>query len=226
MNILGIFHSYSDPSAALVVDNQVIAYVEEERLIRNKHARGKFPIRSIDYVLREGNVKITDIDYITQAWDTQKYDNGTIADHYKKMNKMYPTNREDLTYQNKQLYFFRTEKQKGIILQNLIKQYEDIKFPEIKFVHHHFAHACTAYFNSGINESLVLTIDGSGEEITTAWWIGKNNRLALLREIKVPHSLGWFYSAFTEYLGFHAYDGEYKVMGLAAYGEPRKEIKE
>jgi len=226
LKILGIFHSHFDPSAALVVDNQIIAHVEEERLIRNKHAKGKFPIRSIDYVLREGNIKITDIDYITQAWDTQKYDNGIIANHYKKINTMYPTSREDLAYQNKHLNFFSTEKQKGIILDNLIKQYGDIKFPEIKFVHHHFAHACTAYFNSGINESLVLTIDGSGEEITTAWWTGKNNRLTLLREIKVPHSLGWFYSAFTEYLGFHAYDGEYKVMGLAAFGEHRQEIKE
>ena len=225
MKILGIFHSGFDPSAALLIDDRVVAYVEEERLIRDKHAKGRFPTRSIDYVLEAGGVEIADIDYLAQAWDCQKYDNGVVAKHYEEINKRYPTNSEDIAYQNSHLNTFRSERQKGIILQNLRRQYGEIAFPDLKFVHHHFAHACTAYFCSGMEESLVLTIDGSGEEITTAWWIGKDEKLTLLKEIKVPHSLGWLYSAFTEYLGFQAYDGEYKVMGLAAFGEHDKEIK-
>lgn len=226
MKILGIFHSFSDPSAALVVDGRVVAYVEEERLIRNKHAGGRFPIQSVEYVLKAGGEAVNSIDCIAQAWDVKKYDNGTIARHYEEINSRYKTDAGDVSYQSGRLKFFSTESQKGIILQNLRRHYGEIKFPDIVFVSHHFAHACTAYFNSGMDETLVLTIDGSGEEITTAWWTGRGGRLKLLHEIKVPHSLGWFYSAFTEYLGFRAYDGEYKVMGLAAYGGHKKEIKD
>lgn len=226
MKILGIFHSYSDPSAALIVDGKVVAYCEEERLLRNKHAVGWFPSRSIKYVLKEGNLKITDLDYIAQGWDTNKYDNGTIAAHYEKINAEYPTTEGDLAYQKKLLNSLSTTSQKNLILQNLRKHFGDLNFPEIKFVNHHLSHAVTGFFNSGMKESLVLCLDGSGEEITTSWWHGKDNNITLLQEVKIPHSLGWFYSAFTEYFGFEAYDGEYKVMGLAAYGKPNKEIKE
>ena len=173
MKILGVFHSGFDPSAALLIDDQVTAYVEEERLIRNKHAAGWFPTRSIEYVLQASGVDIADIDYIVQAWDCKKYDDGVIAKHYEELNKKYPTNSGDIAYQNSHLNTFRSERQRGIILQNLRRQYGEISLPDIKFVHHHFSHACTAYFCSGMGEALALTLDGSGEEITTAWWIGK-----------------------------------------------------
>jgi len=116
--------------------------------------------------------------------------------------------------------------QKQIILQNLRKQFGNVQFPPIVFVRHHLAHACMAYFHSGMQDALVLTIDGSGESVTTAWWLGTNRQLTLLHEVKIPHSLGWFYAALTEYLGFEAYDGEYKIMGLAAYGKGDAELQE
>jgi carbamoyltransferase len=225
MNIVGIFHSYSDPSAALVRDGQVVAFVEEERLTRVKHARGAFPNRAVDYVLKAGGVSITDIDCIAQAWDCGAYDSGEMAAHYAQINAKYPTTAGDLAYQKKHLETLSSASQKQIILQNLRKQFGNVQFPPIVFVRHHLAHACMAYFHSGMQDALVLTIDGSGEAVTTAWWLGKDRQLTLLHEVKIPHSLGWFYAAFTEYLGFEAYDGEYKIMGLAAYGKHDAELE-
>lgn len=226
MKILGITYSFANPSAALTVNGQVIAYAEEERFLRNKNAKGKFPNYAIDYVLKEAGITIEEVDIIAQADDCGKYDNGHIERHFKSINKKYPTCSADIAYQKNRVNNFRSQRQKQIIQQNILKQYGEIRLPDIRFVPHHLSHALTAFFNSGFEESLVLSIDGSGEDITTAWWIGKKNKLELLHEIKIPHSLGWFYSAFTEYLGFEAYDGEYKVMGLAAYGKPNKQIAE
>jgi carbamoyltransferase len=226
MNILGIFHSYSDPSAALVRDGKVIAFVEEERLLRVKHACGYFPSRAIEYVLKASGLSITDIDCIAQAWNCEAYDSGEMAGHYQRINTNYPTTAEDIAYQQKHLGQLNSETQRRIVLQNLRNQFGDHQFPPIVFVQHHFAHACMAYFHSGMKDALVLTIDGSGEWITTAVWAGRAGKLELLHEVDIPHSLGWFYAAFTEYLGFQAYDGEYKVMGLAAYGRDNLELKE
>jgi carbamoyltransferase len=101
---------------------------------------------------------------------------------------------------------------------HLRKHYGDIEFPEIHFVNHHLSHACTAFFTSGMNRSLVLSIDGSGEDITVSIWKGEGTKLQLLSETKTPISFGWFYSAFTEYIGFNAYGDEWQVMGMASYG--------
>lgn len=226
MNILGIFHSYSDPSAALIKDGNVVAFVEEERLLRIKHAVGYFPLRSIDYVLKAGNLDIDDIDYIAQAWDCDFYDSGKMAEVYKRINSEYPTDEGDLSYQRKHLSSLSASNQSNIIYHQLRKNFGDRKFPPVIFVKHHFAHACMAYYGSAMEEALILTIDGSGENVTTAWWAGRRGEIELLKEVEIPHSLGWFYSAFTEYLGFQAYDGEYKVMGLASYGHHDPELRE
>ena len=226
MKILGVFHSHSDPSAAVLIDDELVAFVEEERLVRNKHAFGSFPIRSVDYVLKTAGIALNDVDYIAQAWDCTKYDSGVIARHYEDVNKKYAASEDDLAYQERHLSAFRSQNQKYIITQNLFREFGPVSLPEIRFVNHHLSHACTAFFQSGMEQSLVLTLDGSGEEVTTAWWMGKNGKLELLRDIKIPHSLGWLYSAFTEYFGFEAYDDEYKVMGLAAYGRSNTELDE
>ncbi len=226
MKILGVFHSAYDPSAALIIDGEVIAYCEEERILRNKHAYGWFPARSIRYVLQEAKMNLSDVDYIVQAWDVKKYEDGTIQRVYEEINKKYPTTDADISYQQRHISALGPKSQRKRLLQNLRKHFGNITLPEIRFVNHHLAHAVTAFFNSGMDKSLVLTIDGSGEDVTASWWIGRNNKLEPLHEIKIPHSLGWLYSAFTEYLGFEAYDGEYKVMGLAAYGHPNAEIRD
>lgn len=219
MNVLGIFHSYADPSAAVVRDGKIVAFVEEERLVRVKHAAGYFPMRAVQYVLDVAQLSIKNIDYIVQGWDCNIYDSGEMAATYEEINSKYSTTDADRAYQDKHLESLSSATQKGIILRNLRKQFGDIEFPPIVFINHHLAHACMAFFHSGMDEALALTVDGSGERVTTSWWLGRNNSLELLHEVRIPYSLGWFYSAFTEYLGFKAYDGEYKVMGLAPYGK-------
>lgn len=226
MKVLGIFHSYSDPSAAVVCDGKTVAFVEEERLTRVKHARGYFPTNSIEHVLKAAGLSISDVDCIAQAWDCDFYDSGKMAACYDQINAKYPTTEDDLAYQGRHLDDLASDTQRGLIQQNLRRQFGDVELPPIIFVKHHLAHACMAYFHSGMNESLVLTIDGSGENVTSAVWLGNRGSLELLHEVEIPHSLGWFYAAITEYLGFQAYDGEYKVMGLAAYGEPDAELQD
>jgi len=225
MQILGVFHSYFDPSAALVRDGEVIAFAEEERLVRVKHAHGRFPSKAVRHVLEAGGVTLSDIDAIVQGWDCNAYENGEMAAHYDGINARYRTTEQDLAYQKRHLENLSASAQSGIILRNLRKDYGDLEFPPVVFVRHHLAHACMAFQHSGMSQALVLTIDGSGEWVTTAWWLARNGRLELLREVDIPHSLGWFYAAFTEYLGFEAYDGEYKVMGLAAYGKEDRELR-
>lgn len=224
--ILGINHSFSDPSAALFCGNTLLGFVEEERFTRNKHAKGAFPIRSIQYLLNSERLNLDGIDIIAIPHDCTKYDKGIIAKHYIEINKIYPTNSADLRYQQKHSDYFISANQKSIVIRQLQNYFGDSTIPEIQFISHHLSHAAPAFFYSEMEESLVLSIDGSGEEITTSWWKGKGTKLEILKEIKVPHSLGWLYSAFTEYLGFEAYDGEYKVMGLAAYGKEDTDLKE
>jgi carbamoyltransferase len=226
MNLLGIFHSHSDPSAALVVDDTIVAFVEEERLSRVKHSFGAFPTRAIRWVLKQGGLALTDIDAIVQAWDCAKYDDGRIARHYDEINRRYPTADADRVYQQNLLQQNRSESQRALIARALRHEFGDIELPAIHFVNHHLAHACATFFSSGFDEALVLSVDGSGEEVTTSWWHGRGGKLKLLHEVKVPHSLGWVYAAFTEYLGFEAYDGEYKIMGLAAYGSPNAKLQD
>ena len=226
MYILGLFHSHSDPSAALLANGEVVGFIEEERLLRNKHAVGQFPIKAIDYLLKENRIQLSDVAQIVQAWDCPAYDSGEMAAIYEKINAEYPTNSGDIAYQKKHLSTFTSENQQSIIRRNLQKHYGLIDLPPISFVEHHLAHACMAYFHSGMDETLVLVVDGSGEWRTTSWWLGQAGKLSCLDVIPIPHSLGWFYSAFTEYLGFQAYDGEYKVMGLAAYGDADATLRE
>lgn len=224
MKLLGLAHSHVDPSAALVVDGEVTAFVEEERLLRNKHATGAFPVRAIDFVLKQGGLDLRDIDAIVQSWDCAKYADGRMRSHFDAVNARYPTDASDHAYQNRLLSLFQPERQRQVIQRALRRHFGDGPLPEIRFVNHHFAHACAAFYQSGLDEALVLTLDGSGEEVTTSWWRGDSGGLTLLHQVTVPHSLGWLYSAFTEYLGFEAYDGEYKVMGLAAYGEEDSDV--
>lgn len=223
MITLGIYNLGADPSAAIVKDGVVLAYNEEERLLRYKHADGLFPIRAIEQVLEKCNLKWNKIDSIAIPWDCEKYDNGIIENHYKSINAGYSIiHPNDLAYEKRKINQFKSKRFRNNILKRLKQRFGNIQFPPIHFVNHHLSHACTAFFTSGMTESLILTIDGSGEEITAAVWHGKKDKIALLKEVKTPISLGWFYSAFTEYIGFHAYGDEWQVMGMASYGKRGK----
>ncbi len=217
MNILGIGISWHDCSAALVVDGQVVAAAEEERFSRNKHASGEVPINAARFCLETASMKPSDIDLIAFPWSLEAY-----RRHAK-------TNMSRNFFRNpsKALrYLVRGERQFGVMdsaLQRCIQQLGlgpgDV---DIEYVEHHLAHASSAYHLSGFEEAAILTVDGVGEFTTCLMGEGKGGDIKILRETIKPDSLGLFYSTVTDYLGFRPNDGEFKVMGMSAYGDPEK----
>lgn len=228
MKLLGIFWfpGYSDPSASVVIDGKIICFVEEERLVRNKHANAYFPIRAIDACLKKANLELSDIDAISIGWDCRAHEDGRLLKHFQEIKDKYILSESDIAYQKNRLEKYTTNFFEKEIYRNLNKKYGNISLPRIEFLSHHYAHAVQAYYHSGFKSSLVLVIDGSGEIESTSVWKCEGNQMQKIHQINTPHSLGWFYSAFTEYLGFDAYDGEYKVMGLSCYGKYDKNLSE
>jgi carbamoyltransferase len=218
MNIIG-YHHGRDPSACLLQDGRVIAFVEEERLIRYKHATNVFPIRSIDACLRQGGLTIGDVECFAYGYDATRFGNGEMAEFYDRLNQRYPPDPGTRAWQISNLK--RTPQSvQGRLANELLRQYGTHQAPPVHFYGHHRAHAVATFQLSPFDEALVFVVDGSGEHQCTTLWRGAGSDLELIYEMELPHSLGWFYSAVTEYLGFESYDGEYKVMGLAAYGRP------
>jgi carbamoyltransferase len=217
MNIIGYFQG-DDPAACLAIDGKIVAYVEEERLIRWKHARGLFPVRSIDFCLKKAGLKLGDIDCFSYGWNVPAYTDGTMEQFFQRVNEQYPPDGNTLGWQRFVVSWFNRTRVRERLRQALVKFYGETEIPEVRSYPHHASHAVTAYFMSPFDEALVFTVDGSGDHQCATLWHGANGNLELLHEITIPHSLGWFYAAVTEFLGFEAYDGEYKVMGLAAYG--------
>lgn len=218
MYTLGISAFYHDSAVTLLKDDAIIAAVQEERFTRVKQD-SSFPINSINYCLQEANITLNDVSHIA---------------FYEKPFLKFERLLE--TYVSEAPWGFKSFvkaipiwlKEKLFLKQTLIKEFqkiEDISTDEllskILFGEHHQSHAASAYFPSPYSEAAILTIDGTGEWSTTSLWHGKDNSLKLLKEINFPHSLGLLYSAFTYYTGFKVNSGEYKVMGLAPYGEPK-----
>jgi len=217
-SILGISAYYHDSAACLVQDGQIVAAAQEERFTRKKHDAG-FPTHAVDYCLGQGDVAIGDIDYLVF------YDKPLIK--FERLLETY------LTYAPQGLRSFLTAipvwiKEK-LFLRNLLdKAFRQVgglgkkdALPPLLFGEHHESHAASAFFPSPFQEAVVLCMDGVGEWATTSAWVGRDNRLTPLWEIPFPHSMGLLYSAFTYYTGFKVNSGEYKVMGLAPYGEPK-----
>lgn len=217
MNILGISAFYHDSAASLIVDGKIIAAAQEERFSRKKHDPG-FPQLAIQYCLQEAKIEFADLDVIVF------YDKPLVK--FERLLKTY------LSYSPKGLSSFLaamplwlTEKLyfKSMLKKNLAKvgkcKPSDIK--NLKFCEHHQSHAASAFFPSPFERAAVLCIDGVGEWATTTVWLGEGNTLTPKFEIDFPHSLGLLYAAFTSYTGFRVNSGEYKLMGLAPYGEPK-----
>jgi carbamoyltransferase len=216
VRVLGLSAFYHDSAAALVEDGRVIAAAQEERFTRKKFD-ANFPKRALDYCLTEAACGIGDIDYVVF------YDKPFIK--FERLLETY------LTYSPWGFASFRMalplwlrEKlfQKSLIA-NELKALEP-KFDwqnRLLFCEHHLSHAASAFYPSPFERAAVLTLDGVGEWTTTAVAVGEDNNLAIHKEIHFPHSLGLLYSAFTYYTGFKVNSGEYKLMGLAPYGEPR-----
>lgn len=225
MNIIGFFDGV-DPAACLVRDGELVAYVEEERLIRFKHAKGIFPIRSIDFCLESAGLTLADIDYVAYGWDGPRYANGGMRDFYERVNKAYPPDEATVAWQNGLLRWHDERNGRERLRRQIVRFYGETEALPMRFYPHHKSHAVTAYMMSPFDEALVLTVDGSGDSQCLTVWVGSGDDLELIHETEIPHSLGWFYAAITEFLGFDAYDGEYKVMGLAAYGRPNRRFRE
>ncbi|HRS98288.1 MAG TPA: carbamoyltransferase N-terminal domain-containing protein, partial [Smithella sp.] len=209
MNILGISAFYHDSAACLVRDGEIIAAAQEERFTRKKHDFS-FPQNAIRYCLKEGGISSDALDY--------------VAFYEKPFLKFERILETYLAFAPSGLRSFLMAmplwmKQK-LWMRAFIRKHLDYD-GKIIFPEHHESHAAAAFFASPFAEAAFLTIDGVGEWTTTSYGIGENNRIRVLSEIHFPHSLGLLYSAFTYYLGFKVNSGEYKVMGLAPYGEPK-----
>lgn len=207
--ILGLSAFYHDSAAALLVDGKIVAAAQEERFTRNKHDSG-FPHKAVDYCLKEAGLTPEQISYVAF------YDKPWIK--FERLLETYLTF-APLGFKSflKAMPLWIKEKLwMGDYIKKQVGFEGQLIFPE-----HHQSHAASAFFPSPYKRAAVLTIDGVGEWATTTWGIGVDNKLELLGEIRFPHSLGLLYSAFTYYTGFKVNSGEYKVMGLAPYGEPK-----
>ncbi len=222
--ILGI-NDMVDPSISLVKNGKLLFYIEEERLNRIKHSHNIFPLKSIEVALKKFNISINDLDCITYNWDFKKYSGGYMKKFFNRLNSQFKVDSNTKKWQQERLSKRNLKNFEKKLEINLRKKFTFSKLPPIKFFSHHYVHAFQSHFHSGFKESLCITIDGSGEENCTVIWKCKNGKIKKIKEINMPNSLGWYYAAFTEYLGFKAYDGEYKLMGLASYGKKNLKIK-
>jgi carbamoyltransferase len=210
MNILGISAFYHDSAAALVRDGEILAAAQEERFTRKKHDF-RFPNNAINFCLEEAKIKSHELDYVVF------YDKPFLK--FERILETY------LQYAPAGIRSFIKAmplwiKQK-LWMKSLIEEHLGGYEGKILFPRHHQSHAAAAFYPSPFEEAAIITVDGVGEWTTTSVGYGKGNEVKLLKEIYFPHSLGMLYSAFTYYTGFKVNSGEYKVMGLAPYGEPK-----
>lgn len=208
--ILGISAFYHDSAAAIVVDGEIVAAAQEERFTRLKHDRD-FPKNVIDYCLQAAGLTADQIDYVGY------YDKPLLT--FDRLLQTY------LAYSPRGFYSFTKAIPQWLAeklhTRRVLRKGLDGKYrKQFVFTEHHESHAASAFFPSPFDEAAILTVDGVGEWATATIGIGRQNEIQILKELKFPHSLGLLYSAFTYYCGFKVNSGEYKLMGLAPYGEP------
>jgi carbamoyltransferase len=216
MRVLGISAYYHDSAAALVIDGEIVAAAQEERFTRKKHDAG-FPHQAIAFCLQQAGIALAEVDRIVF------YDKPLLK--FERLLETY------LAFAPRGFASFKTAMpiwlREKLFLKDLLlselKRYgkEKIDPARLLFSEHHLSHAASAFYPSPFDEAVVLTMDGVGEWTTTSLAIGRGNKLEMVKEIHFPHSLGLLYSAFTYYTGFKVNSGEYKVMGLAPYGQPK-----
>jgi len=211
MNILGISAFYHDSAAALVQDGVIVAAAQEERFTRRKHD-ASFPANAVTYCFREAGITAADLNVVVfYEKPLVKADRlietylGVAPSGLRSFSLAIPT------------WLREKNNIPKLIRRNLGKEYDG----PVLFTEHHESHAASAFFPSPFREAAIVTADGVGEWATTTIGVGQDNRIQLSHEIRFPHSLGMLYSAFTYYTGFRVNSGEYKVMGLAPYGEPK-----
>lgn len=215
--IIGISSYYHDSAAALIIDGSVVAAAQEERFTRKKHDPS-FPKQTIQFLLKKAEISLVDIDFVVF------YDKPLVK--FERLLETYiafaPRGIRSFLmampiWLKEKLFLKETLKRELAALSGLEKG----KLPQLMFTEHHQSHAASAFFPSPYKKAAVLCVDGVGEWATTSIWLGDGNKLEARWEIDFPHSLGLLYSAFTYYIGFKVNSGEYKLMGLAPYGEPK-----
>ncbi|MFQ5716047.1 MAG: carbamoyltransferase, partial [Nitrospinales bacterium] len=209
MNILGISAYYHDSAACLLRDGEIVAAAQEERFTRKKHDPS-FPDRAVRYCLEAGGIQISDLDYV-----------GFYDKPFIKFERILETY---LSVAPRGLRSYLTAlpvwlKEKLWTRKNIRERLQ--YGGPVLFAEHHESHAASAFFPSPFQDAAILTMDGVGEWATSSIGVGRGNKIEMIKELHFPHSLGLLYSAFTYYLGFKVNSGEYKVMGLAPYGEPK-----
>jgi carbamoyltransferase len=216
MRILGISAFYHDSAAALIEDGRIVAAVQEERFTRKKYD-SSFPAQAIAYCLSEPSIRLADVDYVV-FYDKPVLKFARLLETYLAFApKGFASFRTSMPLWLKAKLFQR--KNIGKMLQAAAPDFDWRR--RLLFSEHHLSHAASAFFPSPFDHAAILTMDGVGEWATTSAALGDGNRITMLKEIHFPHSLGLLYSAFTDFTGFRVNSGEYKVMGLAPYGEPR-----
>ena len=226
MNILGINGLGISPSACLIQDDKLVAMAEEERFNRFKGAFGFMPEKAVKFCLKYSGLKLKDINYIAFSWDADKY-------------KFYMPYFFFITYLR---YAPKFQSSSNILktiemilkynpysIKNQIKEmFHNIgeigDLPKIIFVPHHISHALSSFYTSGFDKGYILVIDGSGEDCCTTIMKGEGINISVIKKIKIPNSIGWFYQSITEFLGFKPNNHEGKVMALSAYGKKNNEI--
>ncbi len=215
MRILGISCFYHDSAAALVEDGRIVAAAQEERFTRKKHD-SDFPLNAIRYCLAAGNAA-AGVDHVVFYEKPFVKFERLLETYLSFAPKGFPSFLKAMPLWLKEKLFL-----KRLLLEKLGQVSADTDWKsKLLFAEHHQSHAASAYYPSPFDEAVILTMDGVGEWATSSAGVGRGDKLEIEREIRFPHSLGLLYSAFTYYTGFKVNSGEYKVMGLAPYGEPR-----
>ncbi len=210
MYILGLSFYYHDGSAALIHDGRVIAAGEEERFSRRKHDPG-FPEQAIAFCLKTAGITIDQVDYVVF------YEKPFVKFERLLMTAFATFPRSVKVFRESMLAWL----QKKLWVRSLILDKLGIPKKKLLFADHHMSHAAAAFYCSPFDEAAVLTLDGAGEWTTATMGVGRGTKLEIRKEMRFPHSVGLLYSAFTAYCGFEVNEGEYKLMGMAPYGEPK-----
>ena len=215
-SVLGISAFYHDSAASIIIDGKIIAAAQEERFTRIKHDPS-YPFHAVEFVLKFANLKLNNVDHIV-FYEKPFLKFERLLETYVafaprgfvQFAKAMPTWLREKLFQKRMIFNSLKEHDKDFTKEN-----------KILFSEHHLSHAASAFYPSPFKEAIVLTADGVGEWATATVAVGSGNKLEIKKEIHFPHSLGLLYSAFTYYIGFKVNSGEYKLMGLAPYGEPK-----
>ena len=242
MNILGLIaNDKGQPSACLLQDGKLVAFAEEERFIRVKQAAGYFPSQALRFCLGRAGIGLDEVDAIAYGWDADRYRWRFplfLARSFVRQ-KLTPRSAPKtapvpgrprlgsavLSGLRSMLVFQPRTLRENIVLGLRNAGFVDGRIPPVVFIRHHRAHAASAFYCSGFDEAAILVFDGHGEENATSIYRGEGRNLELVEHINIPNSLGWFYSSFTEFLGWNPNEGETKLMGLAPFGKPNPEVE-